>query len=161
MVRRHHLIEIKGIKELTLSISSTPHHSSLPPTNHSIERNHGSQIVSTRVLQQNQEQSRHDADTQSLRLVTRSGHGGIDYSISLRACVQRRRERGFAHQGREASYMAAMYSRASPVAYALRRRCISRIESSATRRSSAVRMYLRMAPSVSPASSCSTSSCTR
>jgi hypothetical protein len=85
----------------------------------------------------------------------------IDYSISLRACVPRRRERGFAHQGREESYAAAMYSRASPVAYALRRRCISRIDSSATRRSSAVRMYLRMAPSVSPASSCSTSSCTR
>ena len=46
MVRRHHLIEIKGIKELTLAFSSTPHHASLPPINHSIERNHGSQIVS-------------------------------------------------------------------------------------------------------------------
>ena len=68
--------------------------------------------------------------------------------------------RGLAHQGREASYVAARCSRASPVAYALRRRCISRIESSATRRSAAVRMYLRMAPSVSPASSRSTSSCT-
>jgi hypothetical protein len=53
MVRRHHLIEIKGIKELTLSISSTPHHASLPPINHSIERNHGSQIASMGVLQQN------------------------------------------------------------------------------------------------------------
>jgi len=103
----------------------------------------------------------HLADIGRRPPLTRSGHGGIDYSISLRACVQRRRERGFAHQGREASYLAAMYSRASPVAYALRRRCISRIESSAIRRSSAVRMYLRMAPSVSPASSCSTSSCTR
>jgi len=54
MVWWHHLIEIKGIKELTLSISSTPHHvASLPPINHSIERNHGSQIASMGVLQQN------------------------------------------------------------------------------------------------------------
>ncbi|MEA2919217.1 MAG: hypothetical protein QOJ15_11298 [Bradyrhizobium sp.] len=53
MVRWHHLIEIKGIKELTLSISSTPHHASLPSINQSIERNHGLKIVSMGVLQQN------------------------------------------------------------------------------------------------------------
>src|SRR5262249_10318841 len=50
------------IKELTLSISSTPHHATLPPINHSIERNHGSQIVSMRVLQQNRRQTGRKAD---------------------------------------------------------------------------------------------------
>jgi hypothetical protein len=36
-----------------LSISSTPHHASLPSINPSIERNHGLKIVSMGVLQQN------------------------------------------------------------------------------------------------------------
>src|SRR5262249_55033741 len=75
-VRRHHLIEIKGIKELTLSISSTPHHATLPPINHSIERNHGSQIVSMRVLQQNQREGGHHANGLARRLMTRSGQAG-------------------------------------------------------------------------------------
>src|SRR5262245_45673894 len=80
MVRRHHLIEIKGIKELTLSISSTPHHATLPPINHSIERNHGSQIVSMRVLQQNQGESGHNADCLSLPSLTRTRHQAASFN---------------------------------------------------------------------------------
>src|SRR4029453_2050349 len=54
----------------------------------------------------------------------------------------------------------ARWRRASPSAYAVRSRCISRIASSAARRSSAVARCLRIVFFVSPDSSCSTASWT-
>src|SRR3979409_2627099 len=73
MVRWHHLIEIKGIKELTLSISSTPHHASLPSINQSIERNHGLKIVSMGISQQNPPNSRHFRTRSALRICAKTG----------------------------------------------------------------------------------------
>jgi hypothetical protein len=53
MIKRHHLVEIKRVKELPLSALSLPHHGPLPRITVSIRRNHGSPIVSTSVLQHN------------------------------------------------------------------------------------------------------------
>src|SRR5262249_45265100 len=54
MISRHHLVEIKCVKELPLSTLSLPHHGLLPRIAVSVRRNHGSPTVSTRVLQHNQ-----------------------------------------------------------------------------------------------------------
>src|ERR1700720_3523581 len=51
MIWWHHLVEIKRIKELALSTLLPPHHRPLPRIATSIRRNHGSSIVSMRVLQ--------------------------------------------------------------------------------------------------------------
>src|SRR5262249_38831616 len=53
-ISRHHLVEIKCVKELPLSTLSLPHHGLLPRIAVSVRRNHGSPTVSTRVLQHNQ-----------------------------------------------------------------------------------------------------------
>src|SRR5262249_15976520 len=53
MISRHHLVEIKCVKELPLSTLSLPHHGLLPRIAVSVRRNHGSPTVSTRVLQHN------------------------------------------------------------------------------------------------------------
>src|ERR1700730_7020348 len=58
----HHLVELKRIKELTLSAFPPTHHRSLPRFVAPIRRNHGSTIVSTRVLQPNHGDSGRDAD---------------------------------------------------------------------------------------------------
>src|SRR6201989_2017730 len=52
MIWRNHLIQIKRIKELPLPDSPPTHHEP-PPRIIAHRRNHGSLIVSTRVLQQN------------------------------------------------------------------------------------------------------------
>src|SRR5262249_61522705 len=59
MISRHYLVEIKHVKEFALSTLSPPHHGSLPRITVSIRRNHGSPIVSTRVLQHNPPESGH------------------------------------------------------------------------------------------------------
>src|SRR5258708_39914149 len=51
MIRRHHLVEIKRVKELGLSTLSPPHQGLLPRITISVRRNHGSSGVSTRVVQ--------------------------------------------------------------------------------------------------------------
>jgi hypothetical protein len=51
MIRRHHLVEIERVKELTLSALSPPHHQPLPANRSADPRNQGSTAVSTRVLQ--------------------------------------------------------------------------------------------------------------
>src|SRR6476620_9670742 len=51
MIRRHHLVEIKPVEELTLSALSPPHHRPLPANRSADPRNHGPTAVSTRVLQ--------------------------------------------------------------------------------------------------------------
>src|ERR1700720_718824 len=51
MIWWHHLVEIKRIKKLALSPLLPPHHRPLPRIATSIRRNHGSSIVSMRVLQ--------------------------------------------------------------------------------------------------------------
>src|ERR1700751_3463291 len=56
MIWRNHLIQIKRIKELTLPDFPPTHHEP-PPRIIAHRRNHGSLIVSTRVLQQNRGQS--------------------------------------------------------------------------------------------------------
>src|SRR5436190_2452210 len=54
MIGRNHRVEIKGIKELTLSVFPLPHHAPLPPMiDSSIKPNHGSASVSMGVLQHN------------------------------------------------------------------------------------------------------------
>src|SRR5215472_10438664 len=53
MIGWHHLVEIEGVEELTLSPLSPPHHRPLPANRVEIQRNHGSAAVSMRVLQHN------------------------------------------------------------------------------------------------------------
>src|SRR5262245_5871958 len=53
MIRWHHLVEIKRIKELTLPVLPSTHHKPLPQMSVSKERNHGSRVVSIGVLQHN------------------------------------------------------------------------------------------------------------
>ena len=53
MTRRHHLVEIERVEELTLSALSPPHHRPLPANCTPDPRNHGSTAVSTRVSQHN------------------------------------------------------------------------------------------------------------
>src|SRR5262249_39327271 len=53
MIRRHHLIEIERVKELTLPPLSPPHHRPPPANRHPDPRNHGSTALSTRLLQHN------------------------------------------------------------------------------------------------------------
>ena len=55
----HDLLEIKRIEELDLTILPPTHHATLPLMPVSIQRNHGSRVVSTRVLQHNPRGSRH------------------------------------------------------------------------------------------------------
>ena len=57
MIGWDHLVEIKRIEKLSLSIFPPPHHAPLPlmPSLH--QRNHGSRVVSTGVLQHNRGQS--------------------------------------------------------------------------------------------------------
>jgi hypothetical protein len=58
MIGWHHLVEIKGIKELALPVLPPSHHPPLPPmTDSSIKRNHGATIVSMGLLQQNRGKS--------------------------------------------------------------------------------------------------------
>src|ERR1700756_5365273 len=52
MIWRNHLVQIKRIKELTLPDFPPTHHEP-PPRIIAHRRNHGSSVVSTRVLQQN------------------------------------------------------------------------------------------------------------
>src|SRR6201981_2317047 len=59
MIWRNHLIQIKRIKELTLPDFPPTHHEP-PPRIIAHRRNHGSLIVSTRVLQQNRRYSGHE-----------------------------------------------------------------------------------------------------
>jgi hypothetical protein len=60
MIGRNHLVEIKGIKELALSVFPPSHHATLPPMiDSSIKRNHGSSIVSMGVLQHNPNKTGH------------------------------------------------------------------------------------------------------
>src|SRR5436190_11841268 len=62
MIGRNHRVEIKGIKELTLSVFPLPHHAPLPPMiDSSIKRNHGSASVSMGVLQHNPPNRRHES----------------------------------------------------------------------------------------------------
>src|SRR5665647_3970471 len=53
MVRRHNLVQIKGIKELALSILPPTHHATLPMMIDSVEWNHGSPCASMGLLQHN------------------------------------------------------------------------------------------------------------
>src|SRR5271155_3305266 len=53
MIRRHHLVQIERVEELTLSALLPPHHRPLPANRSPDVRNHGSTVVSTRVLQHN------------------------------------------------------------------------------------------------------------
>jgi len=53
MVRWHHLVEIKRIKELDLTILPPTHHASPPLISASNQRNHGSRFASKGVLQHN------------------------------------------------------------------------------------------------------------
>src|SRR5271157_5563348 len=62
MSRRHHLVEIERVEELTLSALSPPHHRPLPANRNPGPRNHGSTAVSTRVLQHNPPESGHNSD---------------------------------------------------------------------------------------------------
>src|SRR5262245_60602857 len=57
MVGWHDLVEIKRIKELDLPILPPTHHAQLPPMSVPNQRNHGSRVVSTRVLQHNPPES--------------------------------------------------------------------------------------------------------
>src|SRR5271157_1600358 len=57
MSRRHHLVEIERVEELTLSALSPPHHRPLPANRNPGPRNHGSTAVSTRVLQHNRSEA--------------------------------------------------------------------------------------------------------
>src|SRR5262249_31881492 len=72
MIRWHHLVEIKRIKELTLPVFPSTHHAPLPQMSALKERNHGSRVVSIGVLQHNRENSGHDLTARECRLVTRS-----------------------------------------------------------------------------------------
>src|SRR5215510_6433955 len=53
MVSRYYLVEIKRIQKLDLPILPPTHHVQLPTMSVSNRRNHGSRVVSTRVLQHN------------------------------------------------------------------------------------------------------------
>ena len=53
MIRRHPLVEIERVEELTLSALSPSHHATAPANRSPDPRNHGSTAVSTRVLQHN------------------------------------------------------------------------------------------------------------
>ena len=68
MIPRHHLVEIKRLEELTLSVLPPTHHAPLPPMPASSQRNHGSRVVSTGVLQQNRFKNRHGGKRGSCRL---------------------------------------------------------------------------------------------
>src|SRR5664279_8492 len=61
MIRRHHLIQIKGIKELALSVFPSTHHVPSPMMPASTERNHCSSINSIGVLQHNRSNSGHQS----------------------------------------------------------------------------------------------------
>src|SRR5215813_6856622 len=73
MISRHHLVEIKCVKELPLSTLSLPHHGLLPRIAVSVRRNHGSPTVSTRVLQHNLRQSGHGLRMAQCLRLTPSG----------------------------------------------------------------------------------------
>src|SRR6202040_58985 len=76
MIWWHHLVEIKRIKELALSTLLPPHHRPLPRIATSIRRNHGSSIVSMRVLQllqHNPPESRHPSPPPLCQLWANSG----------------------------------------------------------------------------------------
>src|SRR5262249_24240876 len=85
MISRHHLVEIKCVKELPLSTLSLPHHGLLPRIAVSVRRNHGSPTVSTRVLQNN----RSGADIACLlsngRFTPESGHHELALPCPLSA----------------------------------------------------------------------------
>src|SRR5580693_5013306 len=51
MIRRHHLVEIECVEELTLSALSPSHHRTLLRESRPDPQNHGSNAVSTKVLQ--------------------------------------------------------------------------------------------------------------
>jgi hypothetical protein len=53
MVGWDYLVEIKGIKELALSVFPPSHHAPLPLVTDSMQRNHGSPVISMGVLQHN------------------------------------------------------------------------------------------------------------
>src|ERR1700720_3010441 len=77
MIWWHHLVEIKRIKELALSTLLPPHHRPLPRIATSIRRNHGSSIVSMRVLQllqHNRGKSGHRGFRTSCLVLTHFGH---------------------------------------------------------------------------------------
>src|ERR1035437_8560110 len=59
MVGRHNLVQIKGIKELALSILPPTHYATLPMMIDSVEWNHGSPCASMGLLQHNHLESRH------------------------------------------------------------------------------------------------------
>src|SRR5262249_3928910 len=69
MISRHHLVEIKCVKELPLSTLSLPHHGLLPRIAVSVRRNHGSPTVSTRVLQHNREKADKQQASREVRFV--------------------------------------------------------------------------------------------
>ena len=71
MIGWDHLVQIKRIKELTLSVLPPTHHAPLPPMTLSNQRNHGSRVVSTRVLQHNP-RKRTSADAAQVRFVPNS-----------------------------------------------------------------------------------------
>src|SRR5512139_3729358 len=73
MIRRHHLVEIKRIKELSFSALPPTHHARLPLKSVSNRRNHGSRAVSTRVLQHNPPESRHCRRTNQCLIRAESG----------------------------------------------------------------------------------------
>src|SRR5436190_5862415 len=74
MIGRNHRVEIKGIKELTLSVFPLPHHAPLPPMiDSSIKRNHGSASVSMGVLQHNRGRSGLGVGIAKSTRMTRSG----------------------------------------------------------------------------------------
>jgi hypothetical protein len=70
MIRRHHLVELKRIKELALSTFPPTHHESLPSISVSIQRNHRSRFASIGVLQHNRGRSGHCATIANPSLVT-------------------------------------------------------------------------------------------
>src|SRR6202043_2481305 len=74
MIRWHHLVEIKGIKELALSGFPSPHHAPLPLMLVSNQRNHGSRVVSTGVLQHIPPISGHLRAISARQLRANSGH---------------------------------------------------------------------------------------
>src|SRR5512139_3209646 len=84
MIRRHHLVEIKRIKELSFSALPPTHHARLPLKSVSNRRNHGSRVVSTRDLQHNPPESRHSQARSICPLCARVGFEPTTFSYEFR-----------------------------------------------------------------------------
>ena len=85
MIRRHHLVEIKRIKELALTALPPPHHAPLPQMPVSTQRNHRSRVASTGVLQHNPPESGHEAKRDN-PLPPSLPHAGTGHGRTVRRC---------------------------------------------------------------------------